>query len=98
MASEGPRLIVYSSINSFEPLLTLQLEGALISEAKAGTPPYVWQVIARGGVVDSEGCGTSSEAGAGEGQSFKAVFAAESPADADRWMYACSSRWACSQT
>ena len=47
MASEGPRLIVYSSINSFEPLLTLQLEGALISEAKAGTPPYVWQVIAR---------------------------------------------------
>lgn len=89
VASEGPRLIVYSSINSFEPLLTLQLEGALISEAKAGTPPYVWQVIARGGVVDSEGCGTSSEAGAGEGQSFKAVFAAESPADADRWMYAC---------
>ena len=93
--SEGPRLLVYPSISSFEALYTLQLEGAQISTADGAQIEHAWQISAPG-AVSSGGGGSDRSGGEGRGggsgdgePTLTCVFAAGDSADAERWVGAC---------
>ena len=98
--SDGPRLIVYSSMNSFDPVLTIPLEGAQVTPSTDANVAYAWQIS----VASSSAMG-AAPAPAPSGTTFEMrycstsaphavpapayIFAAEDSTDAERWLSAC---------
>ena len=87
-SAEGPRLVIYRALCSFEPLLTLPLEGAQVRVAAELSMPHAWCLTPRAAAAGSDG-----ERGGSDGRAMAVAdaraFACEESADMERWVSAC---------